>query len=172
MAKGIYIRNKPNILKTLGTLVTIGILVGYSVWAIINNEQDPVYNSSEVESIVSEWKQDINNAGIDADTEIKTVDRILIVDSIPHGFLNSELTTDIMGRSDLSTRTIWILNRPMKRDQLKALLYHELGHYVFNLDHEGTGDIMSTHIKEDNGYYAQHWAHLLPKYLQKCKEAS
>jgi hypothetical protein len=172
MAKGIYIQDKPNVLKTLGTLITIGILIGYSVWAVINNEQDPVYNSSKVESIVSEWKQDINNAGIDADTEIKTVDRILIVDSIPYGFLNSESTTDIMGRSDLSTRTIWILNRPMERDQLKALIYHELGHYVFKLDHEGTGDIMSTYIKEDNGYYAQNWTQLLPRYLQKCKEAS
>lgn len=172
MAKGIYIQDKPNILKTLGTLITLGILIGYCGWTFINNEKDPVYNSSEVESIVQEWKQDINSIGIDADREIKTVDRILIVDSIPHGFLNMESTTHIMGRSDLGTRTIWILNRPMQKGQLKALIYHELGHYVFKLDHRGKGDIMSTYIKEDTNYYKQNWTTLLPKYLNKCKAAN
>tara|TARA_B100000497_G_C7579737_1_gene349069 strand:- start:85 stop:603 length:519 start_codon:yes stop_codon:yes gene_type:complete len=169
MSKGIHITETPRPIRAIGTILIIGTLIGYCGWSIMMNERDPVYNSDVVESIVEEWKQDINSMGIDADTELKTVDQILVVDSIPYGFLNSGHTKEVMGRSDLGSRSVWILKRPMKRDQLKALIYHELGHYVFQLNHEGTGEIMSTYIKEDSGYYKRNWNRLLPIYLNKCK---
>ena len=169
MSKGIHIEEKPRPLRVLGNIILIGILIGYCSWSFIMNRKDPVYNSDVVESIVEEWKQDINSLGIDATEELKSLDRIMVVDSIPYGFLNSGYSAGVMGRSDQGTRTIWILKRPISYSQLKALIYHELGHYIFHLEHEGNGNIMSTYIKEDTRYYEKNWSRLLPIYLDKCK---
>jgi len=151
--------------------IVLGALLGYCIWSFLGNKKMPTYNSKQVETISQEWIQDMNKIGLNGNSLIKRVDKIMVVDEIPVGFLNQERTVDIMGRSDLGSRTIWILNRPMKKGQLKALIYHELGHYVFNLKHEGSGDIMSTYIKEDKGYYKKNWDNLLPKYLDKCRRA-
>ena len=168
MAKGIYIDEKPRPLRTLGNIIIWGFIIGFIIWNYQGNTQDPVIDT-RIESIVSDWKQDINSIGLDADDLIKRVDRIKIVDRIPIGLINGGSTTSVIGRSDHSTRTIWILNRDYESYQLKALVYHELGHYLFDLDHTGDGLIMSLEIKEESNFYITNWNSILPIYLAKCK---
>jgi len=170
MAKGIYIDERPRPLRTIGNILIIGFIIGFIVWNYQGNTQDPAIDI-RIESIVSDWKQDINSTGLDADDLIKRVDRIKIVDRIPIGLLNGGSTTSVIGRSDHSTRTIWILNRDYESYQLKALVYHELGHYIFGLDHTGDGLIMSLEIKEESNFYINNWSSILPIYLDKCKNA-
>ena len=171
MARGVYITQKPNRLKSFFSLVIIGFLLALLVRAILQDQHDPVINNSEVSQIVEDWKRDMGSIGLDGDELIKRVDYISVVDSIPHGFLNQQRTRDIMGRSDWGARTVWILNREYTAGQLKALVYHELAHYMFDIKHSDEHEIMATYIKEEPGYYQTHWDRLLPIYLEKCKQA-
>jgi len=171
MARGVYITQKPNRLKSFFSLLIIGFLLALFLRAYLNDEQDPVVNNSEVSLIVEDWKRDMQDAGLDGDQLIKRVDYIAVVDSIPYGFLNAQKTRDIMGRSDHGARTVWILSRSYTPGQLKALVYHELAHYIFNLGHGQEHEIMATYIKEEPGYYQTYWDRLLPIYLEKCKQA-
>ena len=171
MAKEVYISKKPNRFKGFFSLLIIGFLIALFLRAILNDRKDPVINNSEVSLIVEDWKRDMSEIGLDGDQLIKRLDYILVVDSIPHGFLNGQKTRDIMGRSDYGARTVWILSRSYTPGQLKALVYHELAHYIFGLDHGKEHEIMATYIKEEPGYYQTYWDRLLPIYLEKCKRA-
>jgi len=171
MAKEVYISKKPNRFKGFFSLLIIGFLIALFLRAILNDRKDPVINNSEVSLIVEDWKRDMSEIGLDGDQLIKRLDYILAVDSIPHGFLNGQKTRDIMGRSDYGARTVWILSRSYTPGQLKALVYHELAHYIFGLDHGKEHEIMATYIKEEPGYYQTYWDRLLPIYLEKCKHA-
>lgn len=170
MAKEVYIINAPRPLRTLGNIILIGIVIGFIVWSWKGNMTEPIVDDPIV-NIVSEWKRDIKSIGLDSDALIMRVDKIQIVDRIPYGLLNSGGTDKVIGKADHGTRSIYILNRDYEEYQLKALVYHELGHYLFNLKHEGDGLIMSLEIKEESGYYINNWDSILPIYLDKCKRA-
>ena len=105
MPRGIYIRERPRPLRALGSIILIGLVIGFSVWTLQNNKKDPVVDT-QLQSIISEWKEDINSVGLDADALIMRVDKIQIVKRIPYGLLNRASTDDIIGRADHSTRTI------------------------------------------------------------------
>ena len=171
MAKEVYISKKPNRLKGFFSLLIIGFLIALFLRAILNDRKDPEINNSEVSLIVEDWKRDMSEIGLDGDRLIKRLDYILVVDSIPHGFLNRQKTRDIMGRSDWGTRSIYILSRGYSPGQLKALVYHELAHYMFDIKHGKKHEIMATYIKEEPGYYRLNWDTLLERYLEKCKQA-
>ena len=171
MAKEVYISKKPNKLKGFFSLLIIGFLIALFLRAILNDRKDPEINNSEVSLIVEDWKRDMSEIGLDGDQLIKRLDYILVVDSIPHGFLNQQKTRDIMGRSDWGSRSIYILSRGYSPGQLKALVYHELAHYMFDIKHGKKHEIMATYIKEEPGYYRLNWDYLLEVYLEKCKQA-
>jgi len=171
MAKEVYISKKPNRLKGFFSLLIIGFLIALFLRAILNDRKDPEINNSEVSLIVEDWKRDMSEIGLDGDQLIKRLDYILVVDSIPHGFLNQQKTRDIMGRSDWGSRSIYILSRGYSPGQLKALVYHELAHYMFDIKHGKKHEIMATYIKEEPGYYRLNWDYLLEVYLEKCKQA-
>jgi len=170
MAKEVYISKKPNRLKGFFSLLIIGFLIALFLRAILNDRKDPEINNSEVSLIVEDWKRDMSEIGLDGDQLIKRLDYILVVDSIPHGFLNQQKTRDIMGRSDWGSRSIYILSRGYSPGQLKALVYHELAHYMFDIKHGEKHEIMATYIKEEPGYYRLNWDYLLEVYLEKCKQ--
>jgi len=171
MAKEVYISKKPNRLKGFFSMLIIGFLIALFLRAILNDRKDPEINNSEVSLIVEDWKRDMSEIGLDGDQLIKRLDYILVVDSIPHGFLNQQKTRDIMGRSDWGSRSIYILSRGYSPGQLKALVYHELAHYMFDIKHGKKHEIMATYIKEEPGYYRLNWDYLLEVYLEKCKQA-
>lgn len=171
MAKEVYISKKPNRLKGFFSLLIIGFLIALFLRAILNDRKDPVINNSEVSLIVEDWKRDMSEIGLDGDQLIKRLDYILVVDSIPNGFLNQQKTRDIMGRSDWGSRSIYILSRGYSPGQLKALVYHELAHYMFDIKHGEKYEIMATYIKEEPGYYKLNWDYLLERYLEKCKQS-
>jgi len=158
-------------MKTLMNIIFIGGVIGFCFWTLEQNKKDPEIQDPRIVNIIEDWKKDMSSVGIDGETKIKYIDRILIVDTIPEGFID-HVSQDQVGKSDRSTRTIWIRNRDYNPDYLKALVYHEIGHYLFHLKHEGNGLIMSTHIKEEPGYYKQNWDSLLPIYLEKCRRAT
>ena len=171
MAKEVYISKKPNRLKGFFSLLIIGFLIALFLRAILNDRKDPVINNSEISLIVEDWKRDMSEIGLDGDQLIKRLDYILVVDSVPNGFLNRQKTRDIMGHSDWGSRSIYILSRGYSPGQLKALVYHELAHYMFDIKHGEKYEIMATYIKEEPGYYRLNWDYLLERYLEKCKQS-
>lgn len=157
-------------MKTVVNIIFLGISIGYICWLWGQMQKDPVIQDPRIIGIIEDWKRDVSSVGIDGETQIKYIDQIAIVDIIPEGYTD-RVTKRQVGKSDHSNRTIWILNRDYDPDYLKALVYHEIGHYLFNLKHEGAGIIMSAHIVEEPGYYKQNWDRLLPIYLEKCRKA-
>ena len=157
-------------IKQILNMIVIGILVGFVIFSFQANQVDPVVDD-QITQIVEDWKEDVSTVGLDGNELIKRIDKIKIVERIPIGLFNSRSTDGVIGRFDYSTRSIYILARKYEEHQLKALVYHELGHYLFNLNHTDGEYIMSTHISEDKGYYKNNWDNLLPKYLEKCKES-
>lgn len=157
-------------MKYLVNISLIGLLVGYIMWSLNQNQVDPVINDTRIEAIVEDWKNDMRSIGINGDEKIRYLDQITIVDQIPEGMLD-RITPTQVGKSDRGNRAIWILNREYSNAYLKALVYHEIGHYMFDLHHEGKGQIMSSHIVEEPGHYESNWELILPIYLEKCKQA-
>jgi hypothetical protein len=151
-------------MKKIINLILAGCGIAFILWTYQNNQIDPVMEDPEIRLIVEEWKRDMNSIGLNGDKLIKRVDRIMIVKQIP-----SQEKSHTVGKSDHGTRTIWIRERQYEPEYLKALVYHELGHYLFDLKHLGTGEIMSKHLLEEPGYYKKNWDNLLPIYLDKCK---
>jgi hypothetical protein len=157
-------------MKKLINILCIAFIAALFIWTYQRNEIDPEVDPI-LTTIVEDWKKDIDAVGLNGSYQIKRIDKIIIVDRIPYGLLNGRTTKGVMGRSDYSTRSIYILNRNYSRGQLKALVYHELGHYIFQLDHDpNESHIMHTYIEEEPGYYKKNWNTLLPIYLKKCKE--
>ena len=157
-------------MKYVVNILLIGTMIGYIMWSWGQNQVDPVINDTRVEAIVDDWKNDMRSIGINGDEMICYLDQITIVDQIPEGPLD-QIDPNQVGKSDTGNRAIWILNREYSYAYLKALVYHEIGHYMFDLHHKGTGLIMSSHIVEEPGYYESNWDSILPIYLEKCKSA-
>jgi hypothetical protein len=155
-------------MKHICNVILWAALGGYCLFSLINNFEDPLVDDQLVE-ITDEWKEDMSSIGLNGEDLLQRVDKIVVVDKIPYGLFNSKSTDDLMGRADYSTRSIYILSRKYERAQLKALVYHELGHYIFQLNHGDEGDVMSTYISEDPNYYEENWELILNKYLKRCK---
>ncbi len=151
-------------MKKIINLILCGCALAFILWSYQNNQVDPTIEDPKIRLIVEEWKRDMNHAGLNGDKLIKRVDRIIVVKQIP-----SQEKSHTVGKSDHGTRTIWIRERQYEHEYLKALVYHELGHYIFDLNHQGTGEIMSKYLIEETGHYKKNWDTLLPIYLDKCK---
>lgn len=157
-------------MKKIGNILVISFVIAMFLWTYERNDVYPTVDPT-LTSIVEEWKQDMNTIGVDGDKEIRRVDNIKIVKKIPYGLLNHRSTKGVMGKADYGTRSIYILERQYTRAQLKALVYHELGHYIFQLEHDHESTLMSTYLHEEDGYYENNLDSLIQIYLKKCKAA-
>jgi hypothetical protein len=114
-----------------------------------------------MESYIAEWKVDMTKAGIDWVEPYKRIKRIYF-------YNNSD---DRLGYSTYNTNEVWVSSSLLRRDPylLRASLYHEMGHFVFQLDH--SSGIMSDKSLCDNDplYYEKNWQSILKDYLEKCK---
>jgi hypothetical protein len=153
-------------MKTIISALMIGGLIGYMTWTWGKNQTEPVIEDPRITKVIEDWKHDLDSVGLDSETLIRRVDYIKLVKQIPN-----DPDTLVVGNASWTTRTIYILDRSYEPEYLKALVYHELGHYLFNLDHRDKGMIMSAELLEEPGYYKQNWSRLLPVYLEKCKNA-
>ena len=110
-------------------------------------------------AVVEEWKRDMDTRGIDYDKSFKRLLKVSIVDISPNH----------VGESRRSTRSVSISACALDRGDyfIRALVYHELGHFVFHLDHMD-GVIMTSPVLT-NAEYEEQWQSAVDEYLTACE---
>jgi hypothetical protein len=113
---------------------------------------------TELVALVEDWKSDMNSAGIRYDAGFGRIDRIIVTDDPSYG-----------GHFSKASRTIYISRSQLEQGpySAKAALYHELGHYVFDLEHDTYGIMYKQSYQEE--YYKSNWSTFLDEYLKTCK---
>jgi hypothetical protein len=135
------------------------------VWVIVTLlNQHPTVLEPEIDpklaSFVDEWKSDMMEKNIDFRAGFNRIDKISIVD------LNDEL----VGLSDKRSGSVMIdpIQFEKGNNSVRATVYHELGHYVFGLEHGDCLMMMETEMEEKD--LRRGWSTIKESYLLICKE--
>lgn len=148
-------------MRKFSLILIIFLLSACGVWfyRYVNNpERDQSYDERIV-PLLDEWKSQLDSANIQYESALKRVDFIKVMDDYPN-----------CGKSDLGKRTITLnlncLNEGLYSARL--LLWHELGHSVFQLKHK-TGTIMNREPLDEE-YIRDNWEYFKQEYINQCKK--
>jgi len=140
-------------------LLSAGCYYGVAYYQSIYNSPPKV--DPALQDIVQQWENAMTVNDIDYKEGFNRIDRIRIVD---------DYGVDA-GHYDKGSRTIFISKKIMERGfhSTRVVMYHELGHYVFDLKHSKD----STHIMYErtipNIKYKLNWWNMKDLYIIKCK---
>lgn len=142
-------------LKTFSILVILALLTwgGVSYYKYMNKPNQTMVDS-RLEPYLDEWKTECEKYGIDYKVALNRILEIKMVDHL-----------DAAGRADKGNRTVLVNIESVGEDPwlIRAVLWHELGHYVFNLNHNDDG-LMYEDIR-DSSYYEGLWEGLKASYF-------
>ena len=143
------------------SIILIIFIIGATLFMakqIEKAEQEP-FVDPQISSLVEEWKDLMKANGIRYEAGFKRIDNIIIANSNSHA-----------GMADKINGIIYLDIDEIKRGPYTAriILYHELGHYVFNLKHCHEKSIMY-HKCLSEDYYRDNYDRLVKEYLTKCK---
>jgi hypothetical protein len=143
------------------SIILIISIVGATLFIAKQNakiEREP-FVDPQISSLVEEWKDLMQANGIKYEAGFKRIDNIIISNSSSHA-----------GLSDKINRIIYLDIDEIKRGPYtsRVILYHELGHYVFNLKHCHEKSIMYHNCLSED-YYKDNYDILVKEYLTKCK---
>jgi len=135
------------------------VVMGVTVWYILNNpdvKRHSVVIDPRLQSYVEEWKSDMRANGFEPN------DAIASLRSIEVGELTDE---EQLGLTKYYEHKIIIDYDAIVLDNLtlRAIVYHELGHYVFGLEH-GSCELMSE-TSESTDYYSANWTRIKEEYI-------
>lgn len=116
----------------------------------------------ELSPIVDEWKSHLNSAGLDYQRGFNRVDSIILIDSMER---------DIAGHYNKANGCIRISKNQIESGpySARAVVFHELGHYVFDLEHCINCIIMNPNLISEE-YYRTHWNEAITEYINQCAE--
>ncbi len=112
-----------------------------------------------LESALLDWKLDMKEADLDIKWRLGRLERIIV-----------DQSKFIAGHSDPGRQIISVSNQVLKLGPwtTRATLYHELGHFIFGLNHtEEIGIMYRETLPEE--FYRDHWPELYQDYLTQCK---
>jgi hypothetical protein len=143
----------------LGSLLFIVILF-VLVWIGSVDRTHP-YVHPELETFVEDWKNDVESTGLVWKNSFNRLDSITVLDSFPD---------QANAYVDFSKRVIYVSEKRLGADpiEIKATVYHELGHWVFLLKHGDCAMLRTTAHKRLE--YYEYWEEMLAEYLETCKE--
>jgi len=108
-----------------------------------------------LETLVDEWKSEMKEHGIPYEDQYNKIRWIRIVDDY-----------GVAGQCDHTNRTITV-SKGQGEYTTRVILWHELGHFVFDLEH-GEG-IMHSHTESEE-YYKEHWEEIKASYIKQIKD--
>ncbi|MFC2176127.1 hypothetical protein ACFLR1_04070 [Bacteroidota bacterium] len=128
-------------------------------WCLSEWLDDGEIISPSLVPFVKEWMSDMDEAGIAYENEFADIRHI----ELAYFFTNKA------GSSSRFKHMIEIKMDLAKRGpaSVKATLYHELGHYIFQLKHDCCV-IMERRIRQEADY-TENWNTYLTEYLEVCK---
>jgi len=114
-----------------------------------------------LQPFLDEWQADMDREGIDVRYPIGRL-RSLKFGEVGSGFV---------GVSNKKDNTIVLSDRLIDQGEyvIRAAVYHELGHFVFDLKHVGYFSIMNGEVLR-NWQYEDRWESMKNEYLNHCKE--
>lgn len=135
-------------------IISLLISAGYLYWK--HNVTTEPYIDPALQIFTNEWKTELDNAGISYEAGFNRIDNIILTSD-----------SEVSAHFDIASRTIMISIAQMERGEFstRAAIWHELGHYVFRLEHSD-GIMNSYSLSEDS--YINDWARLKNEYLIKC----
>lgn len=145
-------------MKTIKAILFVTVLfyIGYLVYTGSVEHRPEV--DPRLDSVVTQWEKDVDN--IDYQNGFYRLDHIKVVKDLGPA----------CGHYDFGTRTITVSEDRLDAGpySLMTTVYHELGHYVFKLEHDYSESIMHPNSYSEE-YYRENWDVLLSKYLSKCR---
>jgi len=122
--------------------------------------QADLYVSGRLIPIVDEWKQSMKDNNI----PIARFDMIKKIQIVPDHIIDYKA-----GYCDPRMRLIYISQSTMQAGHIaiKGAVWHELGHYVFRLEHQSGLNLMNPDILTDE-VYLNNWDTLKTDYLKQC----
>jgi hypothetical protein len=146
-------------MKKIIGIILLGLLCYYGVRYSNHMNSGEIKVSPPLVTIVNEWKATMHTHHLQI-APFQRIRMIIVVDDsvvdFDAGLCNKQLQFIYISKSTIK-KGYWAT---------KAAVWHELGHYVFELEH-GDG-IMSTYIMEDD-LYEEGWYELEKQYLNECK---
>jgi len=137
-------------MKTVGIIVFFGTLFGLA--SMLSN-QDGRYDR-ELQAEYRNWVKVMESHDID----VSKSENLQVLD-----FKN--MSDDIAGETNIFSDLIYV-NEDMREHKatVKAIIWHELGHYTFDLKH-GECDLMNAE-RFEHDYYKQNWRVLRAEYIE------
>lgn len=124
---------------------------------------NPPKVDKDLEPYVDQWRADMDEAGLDYERGFNRIDSIVIVE-----YHNSGSA----GHFSKANGCVSIIRAELENCgplQLRVLIYHELGHYVFDLEHCDRCIIMNPELKSEE-FYQKNWDETLNEYISQCAE--
>ena len=149
-------------MKKLLAISILGLLCYYGVSYYNYMNNGVIYVDPSLETLVEEWKSEMTEHGLPYKDEYKRIRRIEIV---------SDYGVDgLAGQSNPTNRTITIGKAQVLKGYYttRVVLWHELGHYVFKLDHVHGIEIMNKHTYSEE-IYKENWENMKMSYLNQIK---
>jgi len=150
-------------MKKLLAISILGILCYYGVMYYNYMNNGVTYVDPNLETLVEEWKSEMEEHGLDWKDKYSRIRRIDLVSD--YGVKH------IAGHADHTNRKLGIgVEQVFKgRYTTSAVLWHELGHFVFGLEHQDGISIMNSETKEEE-YYKENWEELKTNYINQIKD--
>lgn len=138
-------------------LVVCGLVaVGLFAYNATFNEHQPPEVDAELVKYVETWKQDCSAHDIELDRKWHKLDYIEY----------REPQSGKAGQYWEKERTV-VIKPGLGHYQTLSLVYHELGHAVFNLKHD-EGTLMDCELQSES-FYKQNWNSLTTQYFRRIK---
>ena len=148
-------------MKRIIGLILLGIMCYYGVRYYQHMNSGEIEISPELVVIVDDWKETMISNDLPI-SPFRRIRKIIIVDDyvvdFDAGYCNKPKQIIYIARSTVN-KGYW---------STKAAVWHELGHFIFELNHEDELSIMSTYILHENIYKIK-WQELEKRYINECK---
>jgi len=150
-------------MKKLLAISILGILCYYGVSYYNYMNSGVVYVDPNLETLIDEWKSEMIEHNLPYEGEYKSIRRIEIVSG--YGVSN------LAGQCNHTTGDIGIGKEQVFKGRYttKVILWHELGHYVFDFDHVDGISIMNSNTDREE-FYKEHWEELKSSYLKQIED--
>ena len=152
-------------MKILRSIIILGVLMvlcyyGVALYQQANNRPPTV--DRELRALVNQWENRMIDQHLNYRDGYRRIKTIRVSNRMDYG---------VAGHFDYGTREI-IINRSMIDSGFfatRATLWHELGHYVFKLDHSDSPDEIMYYKTKADIEYKLYWESMADIYYNKCK---
>lgn len=143
--------------KTLMVLFVLSIVVLFALSRADNQSMPPAVDN-ELRSDVHNWQAFVEASGIELPESWYELE--FIEYNLPDA--------GTAGQYYANQRTV-IIKPGLEEYQQLAIVYHELGHAVFDLEHKG-GTLMDCKL-QDESFYKENWESLRKDYINQIKQS-